>query len=165
MRAVVGLSALAVLAACTAERTDSDPSTPSGTSHAVPQTFRPSALFETELPGSPTSPGCIEVTNSMQSVLSRDFIAGDFRDFRGQWAPRSPTRSKLWWSPRHPEPGAALELRATSASGRELHLKGGPLSSTDSGAMYPSAVPLPTRGTWTIRVDAGRDHGCFTFRL
>ena len=122
--------------------------------------------FSASLPGSATR-ACVAVPTDATLVRSGDFIAGDFVDYRRMWRPNlGPDLGKLFWVPEHPQPTAPLTVVATSASGQTVSYQAGSLAVSDSGqSFYPSGIPLPTAGKWTLVAQAGDSWGCFELDL
>jgi hypothetical protein len=153
-RALPAVLAGLALAGCTG------PATP------APSPSPPVPILRQSLPGS-TARECVAVPDGARNVRSGDFVAGDFVEYHRQWRPDlGPGIGKIYWIPARPPANAALTITATSAAGRVETYDAGSLAYTDDGTpLYPSGVPLPTTGTWTLLARAGDQWGCFELTL
>jgi hypothetical protein len=165
LAALAGL-VLGTIPACTGKAPRQPVLIPSKASASGPQDQRSQTpLTQQNLPGS-SRRECVTVPDGAPLVRSGDFVAGDFVDYRKQWKPNlGPDEGKIFWVPAHPQPAAELTITATSAGGQVVTYAAGALADSDSGPLYPSGVPLPADGTWTLLARAGDNWGCFELVL
>jgi len=120
-----------------------------------------------------TTPGtarnrCVDVGNR-DAVRSGEFIVSPFTAFIQGWDGTEET-SKLAYIPLHPDGRTSLDVTATRLGSEpqltvNLHF-GPPYSWTEDGMpFYVTGTVLPERGLWRLEPVAGRDRGCFEFRL
>lgn len=182
--AVVGPLVLAV--ACSAGSGGSDtgrgiPSTPTALSVGSPgPAASPTGASQTEKPSPdsiwlratavvnrssvPNFDGPCAVVGEQRTVQSGGFIAGDFAAYRKMW----PDYVKLAWTPldQSAVPGTLTVTAERVPNPEEKALmftfgNGRDYAEANSQRFFPSAVPLPERGTWRLIAQAGTNTGCF----
>lgn len=124
------------------------------------------APFLSRLPGSARRGVCVRVSSNSRDVRSGDFVAGDFGNYIRTWAASSHAShgGKIYWIPMYPDRSQVATIliqRRYPLPLLDLHVKSGPLSDSGDVAIYPSGIPIPSRGTWRLEANVGRNHGCF----
>lgn len=118
-----------------------------------------SGVLET-LPGS-QGPGCVAVRNQM-TVRAGGLAMGNFQQARQQFRAGQEDNSLYFYViPRHAGSMQGAYVRASQPGAAPATYESTSTSSANEWKYYAINVSITSPGTWTFRVSADQDRGCF----
>lgn len=140
--------------------------TPSGGDPGAPGTpdaqGRQTDVFD-RVPGSKSS-SCVSV-GDRRDIRSGGFVGGAFDEASKAYNTKRPGFAKkevrLYWIPLHAGSMKGVQVTASSG-GTTVKPTQSNQADADQWKFYDTTFKLPKSGTWTFKVSAGKDRGCFT---